>query len=453
MKQSVLLFLIFAITSLSCRFRVAEETSEVSATASTQAIPTPSLPPSTLDVAQTQPVSTPAAQFLPGPAEFTPQTVLVGDPTVNYSNVEFTADMQTMVWFEMTDREGNGVVWHCGVDSQTGDLIPADGKGFRAFESTILGRGNPGFDSEGAYYVGMDRSGKLLLVRPTGPTSGSIQELATPPDLRRRGFYPTVLPEQKEGYVFWILNENIPAGATDPRNAWVELQYISLSAPQDIRPIEHQDRPRGRGFAPLDAGFVRWMRGKPAITYGFRDESGVLQVRMFDLSSPNPVPQAVTNDPVNKIDPYGWYLNGQELLIPGIDAQARIHVYTRTAGQVWFTPIETIVPPQSRLPQPALAQSAEPILFAGQPYIAYQINDAGKSFWEVTFDKSGEIWLSTILQSPQQQWLLSDSTMAKAEPEPFFSPTGAWVFYNATEGDNLLNAIMHLYRAKTPLGE
>ncbi len=407
---------------------------------------------SPLEAASPIPVgSTPSANS-PFPAAFTPHTVMVGDPAVNYANVEFTAAGQFMVWFEMTDQQGNGIVWHCGVDPQTGDLIPADGKGFRAFESTIYGRANPGLDADGAYYVGADRAGNLLLVRPTSPTSGEIQSLPTPPDVLRRAIYPTVLPGQVGGYVFWIRDENAP-GATNPQNDWVELHYISLENPTEVHVVERQTRPLRTGFAPMDSGFARWMRGKPALTYGFAAQDGTVQVRMLDLTLPNPVPQAVTDDPGSKIDPYGWFWNGQEILISGIDARARLHVYTRAPGDPRFSLAESIVPPASGLSRPALAQSAEPMLFGGQAYIAYQINEAGRSFWDVTFGKPGEIWLSTLRQSPGQQWLLTDSLAAKAEPEPFAGQTQVWVFYNVAEGSSPMQAVWRLYRAETPLRE
>jgi len=231
-----------------------------------------------------------------------------------------------MVWFEMTDKRGNGIVWHCGVNPRTGELIPADGKGFRAFESTILGRANPGKDAISVHYVGMDRTGKLLLVRPTAPNSGKIQELSTPPDLTRRAIYPTILPQQQSGFVFWIKNEATPAAGTDRANDWFELQYISLNYPAQVNLIERQQRPP-RGFAPLDSAFARWMKNKPALTYGFEDENGIVQTRMFDLTQPYPAPQVVTHDAGNKIDPCSWYYKGQVILLPGINAEARTHVY------------------------------------------------------------------------------------------------------------------------------
>lgn len=92
--------------------------------------------------------------------------------------------------------------------------------------------------------------------------------------------------------------------------------------------------------------------------------------------------------------------------------------------------------------------SGTPLRFA---YVAYQVNELGQNFWDVTFDKPGEIWLSTLLQSPPRQWLLTDSQAAKAEPEPFVGETQAWVFYNVPEVSTPPQAVWHLYRAETPL--
>ena len=375
--------------------------------------------------------------------------IQVGDPAVNYANVEFTADNRYMVWFEKTDVQGNGKVWHCGVDPDTGDLIPPDGKGFAAFESTVLGRANPGLDENGPYYVGMDRTGQMLLVRPTSPFSGVISSLSTPPDLTRRAIYPTILSGQSGGFVFWIKNEAVPGGGTNPANNWFELQYIVLHDPTQVHVVERQARPQ-RGFAPMDSAFARWMKNKPALTYGF-DDNGVVQVRMLDLTQPNPAPEAVTNDPGNKVDPYSWLHAGREILLPGINAEARTHVYTRSGATGMFSLTETIIPPASGLQHPALAQSNEPIVFDGRAYTVYQINEAGADFWDVTFDKPGEIWLSTLFESPQQQWRLTDSQTAKAEPEPFVGNAQVWVFYNVIEGSNPMTARWHLYRAKTPI--
>lgn len=385
---------------------------------------------------------------------FTPRDVQVGDPNVSYANVEFTADGRYMVWFEQTtDGSGRGTVWHCAIDPETAEFIPLDCKGFRAFESTSWGRANPGLDAEGPYYVGMDVQGRLIFVRPTGPTMGNVTVLPTPIDLTRRAFYPTDLPHQKRGYIFWIKNERVPGSGTDPRNRWVELQYIDLVDPINIRVIERQERPQ-RGFAPMDVGFVRWFRGKPSVTYGALDKNGYVQVREFDLTQPNPVPRDVTNDARNKIDPFPWVFNGQDILLPGLDAKAITGVYVRSPGTSIFTLVETIAPPSSALVNPSLAQSNEPIVWESQAYTVYQVNEASTNFYQTAFAQRGEIWLSTVLQTPQRHWRLSEnSDTAKAEPEPYIGKSRVWVFYSSLpKGANPLTVTWRLHRASTPLG-
>ncbi len=232
--------------------------------------------------------------------------VQVGDPKANYVNVEFTADGRYMVWFEgAVDGSVNGTVWHCGVDPKTGDLIPPDGRGFRAFESTTWARANPGLDAQGPYYVGADPEGYLVIVRPVGPREGKVVRLHTPPDVRRRAVYPTVLPDRRGGFVFFIQNDKVPgAGTRLNGNSWVELQYVDLADPKSVRVIERQEIPQ-RGFAPMDVGFARWMRQRPILTYGALSKRGVVELRGFDADRPELGARDLIVDGHQKIDPYG----------------------------------------------------------------------------------------------------------------------------------------------------
>ena len=385
--------------------------------------------------------------------DFVAVDVAVGDPAVSYANVEFTGDGRYMVWFEQSqDGDGNGTVWHCGVDPVTGELIPADGKGFNAFDSTTTGRANPGMDSQGSYYVGMNRIGTLILVRPTSSNGGTITVLPTPADPTRRAIYPTDLPGSDGGFVFWIKNERVAGGGLSSDNSWFELQYMDLSDPGTIHVIERQDKP-ATGFAPMDIGFVRWFRGKASLTYGFFDANNYVQIREFDLGKPSPQPVAVTNDPSSKIDPFPFTFNGQDIVIAGIGATATSHVYQRQAGDTLLTLQETIYPSASGLLNPILAQSHERILFDGALYTAYQINEPGSDFFDTTFAQTGEIWLSTVLQAGPRQWRVSAvDDLAKAEPEPYVGTSKVWVFYSALpKGADFLSAKWSLHRAETPL--
>lgn len=388
------------------------------------------------------------------PNEFVAHDVEVGDPTVSYANVEFTEDSRYMVWLEGTnDGSGLGVVWHCAVDPDTGALNPPDGKGFRAFESTLLGRANSGLDAQGSYYVGLNRGGELVMVRPMGATTGTVTVLATAADSLRRAIYPTVLPGEARGYVLWIRNEQVAASGADPRNAWFELQYIDLANPTAINVVERQNNPPGPLMAPIDIGFVRWMRGRSTMTYGYFDASYQVQLRELDVSVASPAVRAITSDAVNKIDPFSWLFGSQEVILAGIDGTATSHVYTRASGEQYYTVAEVIVPSSTLLASPALAQSHEPVEWGGQAYSAFQINDAGSSFWNTAFASPGEIHLTTVLQSSQRQWRLSgNSELARAEPEPYVGTNRVWVFYSAAPvGADLTTTRWALRRADTPM--
>jgi hypothetical protein len=386
---------------------------------------------------------------------FTPDDVEVGDPSVSYANVEVTADGAYLVWFEASgDAAGTGIMWHCGIDPLTGDLVPADGKGFRAFDSTLLGRANPGRDRDGVYYVGLDRDGHLVRVRPTGPTSGTVEVLDAPADNNRRSIYPTNTPEQPGGLVSWIANENVAGSGADPRNAWVELREAPLDDLADVHVVARQDRP-ARGMAPLDVSFVRWIQGTHELTYGALDSAGHDQVAEYDADRPDAGSVTVTDDTHVKIDPYGLRFQGTDYLLAGWDATARSGIYVRGDGEATFHLLKALDPPPSALTTPGLAQSHEPIVWADTLYSAYQINDRTGNFFTTAFSSPGEIWLTPITGAASAPWRISgDETLVRAEPEPFIGTDQVWVFYSAADPasvSGVTTTTWQLRRATTPL--
>jgi len=372
----------------------------------------------------------------PRPERWRPRITQVGDPKANYLNVEFTCDGKYMVWFEGAGGSAaNGTVWHCGVNPETGDLVPPDGRGFRAFESASWGRANPGCDRQGPYYVGTDRDGRLLMVRPEGPRNGKVAPLAAPPDARRRAVYPTHLPDRAGGYVLFIQNESNPgAGTRANGNAWVELQYTDLSEPARVHSVVRQATPPA-GFAPMDAGFVRWMRGRPLMTYGHMTGQGrTSAVFAFDAEQPGRRPFPLLSGSHHHIDPYPALMGQFEYIFSGIDGGPRSHIYRRKAGlpaAAAFELFRAIEPETSKLASPSLAQSHEPFLFRNRLYTVYQVNDKGMNFFDTTFRKPGEIWLADVSGSPVRQWLITPEDGAPvSEPEPLVAGDRAWVFYS-----------------------
>ena len=359
----------------------------------------------------------------------------VGDLQGNYLNVEFTCDGQYMVWFEGVDGSSeSGIVWHSGVNPETGELVPPDGRGFRAFESTTWGRANPGCDAAGPFYVGADQEGQLILVRPEGPWRGSKFVLPTPPDRRRRSVYPTHLENRAGGYVLFLQNEKNPgAGVRAAGNAWVELQYISLAEPSTVNSVVRQATPPV-GFAPMDAGFARWMRGRPLITYGARPERGATTaIAAFDADRPERGSFELVSNAHDHIDPYPALFGPYEYIFAGIDGGPKSHVYRRKAGpadQEAFALLTVLEPERSRLASPSLAQSHEPFLFQGRLFTVYQVNDRGRNFFDTTFRRPGEIWLAELSGASIRQWRITPGERVPvSEPEPLVTRGGVWVYY------------------------
>ena len=60
--------------------------------------------------------------------EFVRIDLRIGDTSVNHVNPEISPFDNYMIWIEVDTANGlAGKVWQCGIDPNTGDLIPPDG--------------------------------------------------------------------------------------------------------------------------------------------------------------------------------------------------------------------------------------------------------------------------------------------------------------------------------------
>ncbi len=391
---------------------------------------------------------------------FTPTDRRIGDTKVNYVNPELSPSGNYMIWIEVDTSNGvTGPIWQCGIDPNTGDLIPANGKGFSPFISSIYGRpADWGVDSLGLYYVGATFAGQLKFVRPTSPTSATVTTLSMAPDVRRRVFYPSQLPGVNKRFLTYILNDNtIGFSSTSPQNKKFELRFLNLDFPTQEIIIETQTRIYP-GTIPMDVIVPRWIKGSHYLTYGFKDGNGKAQAREFNAMAPTNPPVVVTNDLANKIDGYPVLnkINGNQYFMSGINATDSAYFYKRTAYGELFVKNEVVVPPTIHLENPAFNQSHEPFMYLNQLYSTFQINENGGDFFETTFNQPGEIWLTTIDNAPQTLSLLSefDSTLSISEPEPYIGNGKVWVFYTAVKieaGKPYLKRQFQLRRCETPM--
>jgi hypothetical protein len=384
----------------------------------------------------------------------------IGDISVNYVNPELSPQGNYMIWIEVDTANGvAGKVWQCGIDPNTGDLIPSDGKGFNPFFSNIYARpADWGIDSLGVYYVGATYAGQIKFVRPTSPTTATVTDIALPIMNKRRVFYPSQLPGVNKRFVIYIYNDQVNGFSSNtPQNNYFQLRLLDLDNPSNDYLIEQQPSIYP-ATVPMDVIVPRWIKGSHYLTFGYKDASNKAQAKQFDAYTPANSPIPVTNDLVNKIDGYPVLnpLTGEQYFMSGINATDTAYFYKRTNFGDYFVKNETVVPQTVHLQTPSFNQSHEPFYFKNQLYSTYQINNNGGNFFETTFNQPGEIWLTTIDSSVQTMWLLSefDSTLSISEPEPYVGNGKVWVYYSAVKIDSnkpYLKRQFQLRRCETPM--
>ncbi len=391
---------------------------------------------------------------------FTPHDIRIGDTTINYVNPEISPTGNYMLWIEVDTS--NGVlckVWQCGIDPNTGDLIPKNGKGFSPFYSNVYARpADWGLDSLGVYYVGATFSGQMKFVRPTSPTSAIVNDIATPIVNKRRVFYPSQLPGVNKRFVSYILNDSINGlSLTTPQNKYYQLRLVDLDNLANDYLIEQQES-IFPAAVPMDVIVPRWIKGSHYLTYGYKDAINKIQAKEFNAFTPLSPPIPITNDVATKVDGYPVLnpLTNEQYFMSGINTSDTAFFYKRSSFGFMFSFNELVVPKSKHLNNPALNQSHEPFFFNNQLFSTFQINEQGKNYLETTLNKPGEIWLTTIDILPQTMWLLSEfnSELNISEPEPYVGNNKVWVYYSAVKIDPskpLLKRQFQLRRCETPI--
>jgi len=391
---------------------------------------------------------------------FSPNDVRIGDTTVNYVNPELSPTGNYMIWIEIDTANGvSGNVWQCGIDPNTGDLIPSDGKGFNPFYSNVYARpADWGVDSIGAYYVGATFAGQIKFVRPSSPTSATVTNISMPVINKRRVFYPSQLPGVNKRFVSYILNDSVNGfSSTVPQNTFYQLRLLDLDNTANDYLIEQQPSIYP-STVPMDVIVPRWIKGSSYLTFGYKDINNKAQAKEFNAYAPTSSPIPVTNDLSNKVDGYPVLnsITGEQYFMSGINATDTAYFYKRTSFGSTFVQNEIVVPQTVNLQTASFNQSHEPFFFNGQLYSTFQINNNGGNFFETTFNQPGEIWMTTIDSSSQTMWLLSefDSTLSISEPEPYIGNNKVWVYFSAVDIDTTkpyLKRQFQLRRCETPM--
>lgn len=367
--------------------------------------------------------------------------VRIGNESVNYVNPEISPTGNYMIWLEVDLSNGTtGRVWQCGIDPNTGNLIPEDGKGFSPFNSNIYARpADWGRDNQGVYYVGSTNEGQIKLVRPTSPTSAIVTDINVPINNRRRVFYPSQFPNSDQKFMLYIENDVVNGfSPSAPRNTKYQLRLLDLNNPVNDYLIEEQPAVFPQ-TVPMDIIVPRWIKGTPYFTYGALGANNKIQAKEGNAYNPTAPPRFVTADNSTKVDGYPVmnFNTGKQYFMSGINATNTAYFYKRDAFGDMFIQSQVVTPNSVNLHDPALNQSHEPFMFNNQLYSTFQINNNGGSYLETTLNQPGEVWLTTIDAPVNKMWLLSkfDPSLNISEPEPYVGNGKAWVYYSAVKID------------------
>ncbi len=345
-----------------------------------------------------------------------PKDIRVGDPTTNYFSLEISPNMRYIAWQETFPT--GPVVWIGGIDPNTAELIPPDGRGFQIPNTPITSAPQWGMDTTGVFLVTIDRLGRVLQVRPTSPTTATVTILPLPANTTRQYPYPSRLPARTDAYLLYIQND------TQGRQ---QLWFADLAQPGAEVAITS---------GPVDfyfqtpsflATIFRWFPGLPRFSYGFNDASGKLQMKVVDVAGLATTTKIVSNDPFDHLDDFPAVLNNQQYLLGGVNGTVTGAVYRQDPATGLFPTLRQFTAQNTGLANPRTAASMEPFTWKGRSYATYIILDGGGTPGSFP----AQVWLTSVTDDAVLRRVSGQETLNRLDPEVYLGNNLAWVFYYA----------------------
>lgn len=349
---------------------------------------------------------------------------VVGSPDIDYVDPEFWSPEKLMVW---QDRDNN--VWLCQLDSETGDLMPADGRGQKlgtaapmigkktSEETRSLNSGEWGMSQRGlaVYFVTLADNGHYNAVRVSVP-DGAQETLTLPEQDVFVGVLPSVNADDRQVRVMY----EIPSG--DPLVSYWQ---------EETNPSTARIFPN----AYIGSTGPRWILGERAICTNVKDEDGVKQIARYDIDTD--VTTILTHGPGEKTD--GFFFAAPEFdnepmfvcLIDGLS----VGVYRQVEG-TWIQ-WNNITPPRAAAPDVELAvRSDEPFTYRGRSYVTY-VYEGGDQSAVCVAAVDGSV--NAVINTP--------SSLRKIDPEWAILDDKLWIYYWTNETEHAqLHAVRGRYR-------
>lgn len=364
----------------------------------------------------------------------------IGDPSISYSSVEVSPDMRFMTWIEESATPGGASsAWLCALDPVTGRLIPENGRGFKMADIRPSGQPQWGRDADGGYSMVVDMAGRLVMARPTlsgtQAVSAQVTVLPTPANTTRKFPYSSRIAGAG-GYVVYHQDDPLVAGRQ-------QLWWLNLAAPT----VENQITTGPvasigqKNLPPFIVNIQRWfydvtpgVSDPPIVIYGDAtpNASGIqpLTVEQLDFTTVPPAASRVVGVSQQLLDPFPFISANERYLIGGISAGPVGAVYRRDASGQYTEQVNQIETSGSALITPSNFASAEPFLYKGKVYTAYQLNEPG-----FPGSTNGEMWFTSVFDSSVRRRISAAGASRRADPEFFIGTNKVWILYYARQNE------------------
>ncbi|MBX3450707.1 MAG: hypothetical protein KF777_14165 [Planctomycetaceae bacterium] len=345
----------------------------------------------------------------------------IGQSGVYYVDPELHAPTRRMVWQDFINND----VWVCQIDTQTGRLIPANGKGLRAPVKTIpifTGATNSGsfngpelgFSAQGlfTFYTIRDANGVNQTARfgPLDRGTASYRQISADPRYGRSGAIPTQLGNLPNAAIL-----NIYLDRFRGRTGW-----------------SYENTPEIKNAIPtgdISLKGPRWIPGEFAISTNVKTESRTKQAAIYDIQSDTLT--TITNDSGHKTEVFVFNCpetgTRAAMCLVG-NGQRELAVY-KEASPFWqkiaSIPVPNFIVGGGRL-STARIFLPEPFVFQGKSYFVFVVGRVNVD--SLTVDGPSQVFVAQ-LGRPEAVQVGSSFPAGRIDPEVLVLPDRVYLYY------------------------
>lgn len=328
--------------------------------------------------------------------------------TADLLDPEFSQSLAMAVWGDEIGR-----LWVVRVDRDTGDFIPADGRGI-LIDPDAQTYGDAQKTYNGPEWVSTVAGEQIVYTKFDGYHTGANARLAWAFQAPDGGWVANFLGP--------ALSRLGPYGSKTANDAAPLISYIDNRDNHFVRELWNPDSEQAVPEMPASAQPLRFAIGARAVTFT-RPVDGVEQAFVRDVDTG--VVTQLTFDATSKREVWMWRAPefGDELVLSMLVNDVELHVYRLlpdAGGSQSWQAIHRV-----SLPTGWSMWSPEPFTYNGKSYLVMAVQLPGNNF-------KSEIWVTNIDASAKMFRRITDNTTlrARTDPEVFITTKGPMIYYN-----------------------